>query len=221
MLAPKFPLHWSVSQVTAICTWSTVEKMRKGGREKATDKSLLLRTTASEVHIFFCRSHIIKGLLASVIVSVTAEQFLVLKTWYLQLSSRPLLTSRMKVSLWWRKFMLLCWWSCLGSTWAAASCGSSPMRLQGWLECALPTWCPFLSVAVVIWWEDIMICDLYPQDFLLVQPLLLKFIFFSICGGREPVPMVSEYCNESSNWASSTWCWQSGYRAISTFFLSP
>lgn len=68
----------------------------KGGIEKATGKTLMLRPTDSEVQIYFCGSYIIKYLLASVTVSVSGEQLQVLKAWSFLLS---LLTSKVKVSL--------------------------------------------------------------------------------------------------------------------------
>lgn len=67
-----------------------------GGIKKVTDENFVLRPTDSEVHIFFCGSYIIKYLFVSATVSVSAEQFQVLKAWCFLLS---LLTSKVKVSL--------------------------------------------------------------------------------------------------------------------------
>lgn len=68
----------------------------KGGIEKTAGKNLILIPTDSEVHIFFHGSYIIKYLLVSVTVSISAEQFQVLKAWSFLVS---LLTSKVKVSL--------------------------------------------------------------------------------------------------------------------------
>lgn len=108
--------------------------------------------------------------------------------------------------------------------WAGTSCGNSPVQLQGWIACALPIQCPFLSEAVVIWWEDIMPCYLYPQIFLLVCPQIFLLVcplllLFPTCESKEPAQKVSERCNECNTWAKSAWCWQSDHLAISTSFL--
>lgn len=173
----------------------------------------MLRPTDSEVQIYFCGSYIIKYLLASVTVSVSGEQFQVLKAWSFLLS---LLTSKVKVSLRWSKFPLFYWWISSSSMGAGTSWGSSPVQLQGWIPCTLPIPCSFLSEAVVTWWEDIIPCYLHPHIFLLVCPLLL---FFPICESKEPVQKVSECCSECNTWAKGAWCWQSDYLTISILFL--